>query len=531
MNIKKTISLRLLVLAIAGTTVLSSCDSNEQGFSEELEVANSSQFSSLKSLLPLGTSSKVLNSKSDITGSGPIYLIQGKGAETASLVELCQEQGVDYLVKASNKVEKEALKNSMVAFLADVNNSSDLYVLTSKDSEEGYQTFIYQEGKSSLSNSDESYSVTLSDITNQLQQDMSKLQMKKKLRTSDKTNKDENKGGLSEYQYQITSYLEELNYKYAVVFKVAKGKTSDTQEVGYGIHIDYVPIDGITHDKAEIGPKTFNSRYSLWYPSRGDKYFQKLSNLITAVTFNTKLMGAKNTAAKDYYPDAKIGSAVTLTRSEPGYSFTIGGGLDASLDADGPSLGANLNGSYTYSSGSQSSAWTQQDVNNRVDNTENRITGTREVGLQYIQALVAGREYLYEHPRKPNLEMVVKIDDPSIQTLKPGGLNKTLSTWDAETHDNFFHVTPSTLPVLSRSHTKPKAMVNFFIPENGVPASGEVQVRHSMVLDILDVYAWQTPLEVFRRGHSAIVASDYNSQFASKTVTINLNVFNEKEVN
>ncbi|WP_440882071.1 hypothetical protein [Tenacibaculum sp. C7A-26P2] len=530
MNIKKTISLRLLALAIAGTTVLSSCDSNEQNFSEELEVANSSQSSSLESLLPPGTSSKVLNSKSDITGSGPIYLIQGKGAETASLVELCQEQGVDYLVKASNKVEKEALKNSMVAFLADVNNSSDLYVLTSKDSEEGYQTFIYQEGKSSFSNSDESYSVTLGDITDQLQQDMSKLQMKKKLRTSDKTNKDENKGGLSDYQFQVTSYLQDINFKYAVVFKVAKGRTSDTEEVGYGIHLDYFPIDGITHPEAKFGSKTYNSQYNFLYPSRGHKYFQKLSNLITGLTFNTKLIGATNTAAKDYYPDAKIGTTVTLTRSEPNYSFTIGGGLDASVGADGPSLGANLNGSYTYSSGSQSAAWTQSDVNNRVINEENRI-GTREVGLQYIQALIAGKEYLYKHPRQPDLKKVVRIEDPSIETLIQGGLNKTLSPATPITDDNFYHVTPTTMPTLSRSHTKPKAMVNFFIPENGVPENGEVQVRHSIVLDILDVFAWQTPYEVFRAGSSKIVAGDFNSQYDSKTVTINLNKLKNKKVN
>ncbi|WP_440882072.1 hypothetical protein [Tenacibaculum sp. C7A-26P2] len=494
MNIKKTISLRLLALAIAGTTVLSSCDSNEQNFSEELEVANSSQFSSLKSLLPPGTSSKVLNSKSDITGSGPIYLIQDKGAETASLAELCQEQGVDYLVKASNKVEKEALKSTMVAYAGSNKNNSNLYVLSYEEPVQGRKSIFYEEGDdksvSSKGMDEESVSIssfTVNEISNEISKELSKLSGKNAL------NATRNKStAFDKYQHEASYFIDTKSLKYIVVVKIAKGITNDTKDSGYGIHVEYLPQSGVVHKRARFGDLWKNPDYSIWYPSYGMKYYQELTDLITAVTFVTELTGPSQAIIKDHSPVAKISGSVSRTRQNPSYSFTIGGGLDASVSADGPSLGANLNGSYTYNSGSLSSTITSEDVKHLVNQEPNGL----KHGVQYLQDYVAGQRYLKEHPRTP-----LGSYDLRDNTIILGGLNKPLGMFASETHDELFIADMQSLPGMSRSNTNPNAMVNYFIADHNVPSNGVVKVKAKIYLDYMDAKAGQTPYEYWNVDH------------------------------
>ncbi len=499
-NLLNTKFFKIVQLSAVVMVLFSACNSDTQDLSIEKELTTANQFDGLENLLPPGKSFKVLNKVSDISNKDQIYLIDRKGAETSSLVELCNDKHLEYLVRVSNKVEKDALKSTMVAYAGSNNNNSNLYVLSYEDPVQGRKSIFYEEGddKSLSSNGMDKEVATISSFTvNEISNEISKELLK--LSGKNALNATRNKSKVfDKYQHEASYFVSNNSLKYNVVVKIAKGTTNDTNQIGYGIHVEYLPQSGVVHKRARFGTVKRNPNYSIWYPSYGMKYYQELTDLITAVTFVTELTGTSRTIIKDYSPVAKISGTVRRTRQSPSYSFTIGGGLTGTVDKKGPSLGANLNGSYTYNSETLSSTITSEDVKHIIEEGN----GGRKLGVQYLQDYVAGQPYYSEHPRTPlGIYNVRNNTADDGYTLILGGLNKTLGSLASSTHDDFFHADTQSLPGMSRSNTNPNAMVNYFIPENSIPNNGEVKVKAKIYLDYMDAKAGQTPYEYWNVDH------------------------------
>ncbi|WP_440882069.1 hypothetical protein [Tenacibaculum sp. C7A-26P2] len=497
-NLLNTKFLKIVQLSAVVMVLFSACNSDTQDLSIEKELTTA-QFDGLEKLLPPGKSFKILNKASDISNKDQIYLIDRKGAETSSLVELCNDKHLEYLVRVSNKVEKDALKNTMVAYAGSNKNNSNLYVLSYEDPVQGRKSIFYEEGddKPLSSNGIDKESVSISSFTvNEISNEISKELLK--LSGKNALNSTRNKSKVFDnYQHEASYFISTTSLKYNVVVKIAKGKTNDTNKNGYGIHVEYLPQSGVVHKRARIGNKKRNPDYSIWYPSYGMKYYQELTDLITAVTFVTELTGPSRAIIKDYSPVAKISGTVRRTRQSPSYSFTIGGGLTGTAATTGPSLGANLTGGYTYNSETLSSTITSEDVKHIIEEGN----GGRILGVQYLQDFVADIRYFEEHPRSPLGSYNFKNNVDDGYTLINGGLNKILGDLATSTHDHFFNVDTQTLPGMSRSNTNPNAMVNYFIPENSIPNNGEVKVKAKIYLDYLDVKVGQTPDELLNVDH------------------------------
>ena len=394
-KIKSKFSSSLALLTIMGMTVFTSCDTNEQGLVIDTESTTPQQ-NSLKSLIPPGKSYKLLNSELDITGENHIYLIENKGAELSNLIELSNDKGLNYLVLASNKIEKEALKNSMLVYAGgDAEDNSNLYVLSLVEPT-GRKSIFYKEGdykaKSLFSeNSKEAFAtrpLSLGEISARINKELANVFDKNNDLSSNLT------GKTVFDKYQETLVFDLLSNQnllhFQAVVKVAKGSTKTTNEKGYGIHVEYLPQPGIVYGNkgASIGPLTRNPKYSA-AKSSGYKYNQTIDNLVTSVIFLTEVHGIDKAIVKDHSPVAKIGTTILRARLDPHYSFTIGGGLSAGADATGPNLGFSLTVGYQYNSAQQTTTITTSDVNYLIGQTNKG----KKFGIQYAQDLVGGREY------------------------------------------------------------------------------------------------------------------------------------------
>ena len=498
-NLTYKINLRLIILAFLTIILFIHCSNKDD---QNLKLKNKQdatiEFMHLKNLLPPGMSYKVLRKEEDILDENKIYLIDQKKEETSYLLELCNQKGIAYLVRASCKEEKEAIRNSVVAFSGDILDNVTLYMLSYIDPKAGRKSIFYREGNkcetflTSSENLDEKAFFSIFNF-NEIKKKIKEELLSTTAINSFSTDVNRKKNIFTKYQNEVNYFIEHESLKYDVRLKVAKGKTEDNGEEGYGIHIEYVPESGVTHTRASFGRRYKNPRYDVLRPSRGMKYYQELKNLITSVTFVTELQGNSFDRAiiKDYSPIAKIGNQpVTRTRSNPSYSFIVGGSLKAGGNTNNPSLAGGAEFSYIYNSETISTSITQEDVNFLIDQTHRG----KKIGIQYVQDLVGGRPYLAKHHRTPLGNYIWDSND-----ILMGRINKILPALSVSADRHLFYVDSQSLPAFSRSNTNPNAMINYFIPKGSIKSSN-VYVKAIIYLDYVDVKAGQTPDEVLNFG-------------------------------
>lgn len=493
----KTI-LRLIILAFLTIILFTYCSRDDQNLTFKNKQDAISELKHLKNLLPPGTPYKILRNQEDKFDENKIYLIDQKKEETLHLLELCNQKGTAYLVRASCKEEKEALRSSAVAFSGNISDNVTLYMLSYVDPKAGRKSIFYREGnkcKTFLASSENLEEKTFCSIFdfNEIKKKINEELLSATAINSFSIDVNKRKNIFTKYQYEVNYFIEHESLKYDVRLKVAKGKTEDNGEEGYGIHIEYVPESGVTHTRASFGRRYKNPRYDVLRPSRGMKYYQELKNLITSVTFVTELQGNGFDKAiiKDYSPIAKIGNQpVTRTRSNPSYSFIVGGSLTAGGNTNNPSLAGGAEFSYIYNSETISTSITQEDVNFLIDQSHRG----KKIGIQYVQDLVGGRSYLAKHHRTPLGNYIWDSND-----ILMGRINKILPALSVSADKHLFYVDSQSLPAFSRSNTNPNAMVNYFIPKGSIKNSN-VFVKAIIYLDYVDVKAGQTPDEVLNFG-------------------------------
>ena len=500
-------SLYIKGLFFLGFGLLTACEGDRQILLLEKKTETTASFSSIESLLPPRIPYKRMHSKSDYLGINQFYLIEKKSEEMADLIEFCNKKRLNYLIRASNKKGKEVLKNNLAVFAGSHTNNLNLYVLSYLDHNQVRKSIFYEEedeiaevnvsqrlfSDKEAQDNIEVTSFSLSEIRNKINEELLDFRFKESF-----LSKKEEKKIFNKYQYEAHYFLENKSLRYNVVVKTAKGKTNDTNEEGYGIHVEYLPQSGVIHKSATFSVIKENPKYDKLRPSKGMKYYQELNNLITAVTFVTKLANTKSATIKDYSPVTKMKETIEKTRQSPHYSFTIGGGLHGEATHNGPILGFNSNGGYTYNSKTLSSMIAQEDVKFIIE----QGTGGRKLGIQYLQDFVAGKPYFYKHPRTPLGHYKMKNNEYNDgYSLIEGGLNKKLGSFSSSIDSHFFHAEYLDLPGMSRSNSTPTAMVNYFVPINDVPESGDIKIKAKIFLDYLNVKAGQTPFDYINLNH------------------------------
>lgn len=368
-----------------------------------------------------------------------------------------------------------------------------LYILYYLDPEKGYRFSYYSEKnkvykseappeemndsirkKSKLSDS-EIVTLSIGDIKSRIQ---------KKINENLSVRKNYSKGGtiqipkIQEYEYELYT---RNKYRYNVILKIAKGKPKDGNLTGYGIHVQYLPQTGI-----QVPTATASSR-KYYGGGRCRKYQQTFTGIVAGITFKTTLTDRNGRAVdgifKDNFPQAKVSESVNITRTNPSYSFTIGGKISGDVNKDGPKLGFDISGSYTYNSGGTSSRVSTTDVYFLND------TDTGVLGTTYFQNRLYGKTWLtkprYSPLRNYNSDYRILID----------GFVKSISFPKVNADSYLFQFNESELPAMSRSNTGPEHMNNIFISDAKENShNNNINLKAEIFLDTVNLYAYQAPL-------------------------------------
>lgn len=510
----KTKQYLLYVVLTINFSFFISCQKDEN-FTPETETINQD----VTSLIPDGYSAKKLDASSDLKANSSVFHYVESGTIESELAQIKKavEVGANLIIEVSNKQQNELLKDTIGVTPEVEDNMGKSYIIFYFDNERGRVFSFYSEKnkivsienlieEDEVSVSKDSVSakskyktksisqsksgsnvVTLSlgDIKNRIQENFSKSLSKRKA-----LSKKNDSGAKKNADMTIEKDMYFPNeFRYRVIIKIAKGKPSNSQRTGYGVHVEYIPENGILSKPAYIGSKEY-------FGGNGcKKYRQTLQDMIAGITFKTTLTnhignGIIDGVVKDYYPKQDISENVSLTRESESYSFNIGSKVEG--DVVGGKLGFDLSGNYTYNSPKSSSRIDTKTIDFRAQYKPGKF------GITYFQNKLHGQSW---------------VDRPLFYPLREGTrfifydykFVKDLSWYDSETDSHMFKLHNEDLPYMSKGNTAPEHMVNFFVSDEVANRNKYIRIDVGVFLDKVNLYAFQSP--PFYSGRLACAAS------------------------